>query len=84
MELGRVLNPILGLAEDQSEHALLSSKFVEGQGVVGFELGAVLLQQRGPVVAHGNSRRLIERLLRSLVGHLEEQQIGQLLDIVAI
>jgi hypothetical protein len=45
---------------------------------------AVPLQQAGPTVPVGNLARLVVRRLRTLIGHLEKQQIRQLLDVVAI
>ena len=45
---------------------------------------AVLLEQAGPTVLVGNLARLIVRGLRALGGHLEEEQVRQLLDVVAI
>ncbi len=46
---------------------------------VGYEVVAVFLDQAGPTVV-GNLAGLVVRRLRALVGHLEEQQIRQLLD----
>ena len=48
------------------------------------EVVAVLLEEAGPTVLVGNLAGLVVRSLRALVGHLEKQQIRQLLDVVAI
>ena len=40
--------------------------------------------QHGLGVRRRNEARLVVRRLASLVGHLEEQKVGKLLDIVAI
>src|SRR6266699_3794590 len=53
---------------------------------------AIMRLQRVPIPAHQaippvplrNTRRLVIRWLRALVGHLEEEQVGQLLYIIAI
>ena len=57
--------------------------------VVGFQLGAVARQQTGPVVALRYRRRLVigqqrEGRLAALVHHLEEDEVGQLLQVVAV
>ena len=43
-----------------------------------------LSQQRRPVKAPGNLAGLVPGRLAALIGHLEEQQVGELLDLVAI
>ena len=45
---------------------------------------AVETQQAGPVEVFGDDRRPIERRLRLFIGHLQEQQICELLDVVAV
>ena len=47
-----------------------------------FELGPVEGDERGPVEALGHDAGQAEVVL--LVGHLEEQQVGELLDVVAV
>ena len=49
-----------------------------------FLVVAIFLEQTGPTVLIRNLAGQIVRGLRPLVRHLEEQQIRQLLDIVAI
>ena len=44
----------------------------------------VLLQQARPVVAGGYGALLVEGLLGPFGGHLEEEEKGELLDIVAV
>ncbi len=85
LQLRRVLDPVLGLAEDQAEQpGLACPARCSSDGVVSLQLGAVLLEQRRPVVAGRDPRRLVQRRLRPLVRHLQEQQVGQLLDVVAV
>src|SRR5690606_10527153 len=83
-ELGRVADLVLGLAEDQAEQAVLLAEELEGLAVVLLERLAVLGCQRLPVVALGHGRRPLPRRRRVLVGHLQEQQIGELLGVVAV
>jgi hypothetical protein len=45
---------------------------------------AVKREEPGPSVIGGHQARLAVRRPGSLVGHLEEQQVGELLDVVAI
>jgi hypothetical protein len=45
---------------------------------------AVVGEQREPGIRRRNEALLVVRRLRALVGHLEEKQIGKLLDVVAI
>jgi hypothetical protein len=51
---------------------------------VRFERITVLAHQAGPVKPVGNDRRLPQRRLLSLVGHLEEQEQRQLLDVISV
>ena len=48
------------------------------------QLVAVAVEQDCPVETVGNDGGSVERRLRLLVGHLQEQQVGQLLDVVAV
>ena len=48
------------------------------------QLVSVAAEQAFPIVALWNARRLVIGWLRALVGHLEEEQVGQLLHVVAI
>src|SRR5258708_18985373 len=52
--------------------------------VMNFEFVTVTLQQRRPVEPLWDDRRTGERGLGLLVRHLQEQQIGELLEVVAV
>ncbi len=83
-QLGRVLDLVLRLAEDDAEHARPLAEFLQRMAVMDLQIVAVQLQQRGPAVTFRNRRRLVERRLRLLVRHFQEQQKRQLLDVVAV
>jgi len=83
-QLGRVLDLVLRLAEDQAEHARVLAQRLERVAVLHLERVALPGQERGPVVAGRDHRRLRPGRLRALVRHLEEEQVGELLDVVAI
>ena len=81
---GRVLELVLRLAEDERARAFLVAEPLERVAVVVEELVAVAGEERGPAVLPGDNARLVVRRLGSLIRHLEEQQVGELLDIIAI
>jgi hypothetical protein len=83
-QLGRVLDFVLRLAENDAEEAWPLSTFFQNMAVVGFQLVAILGQQRRPVLALGNGRRLVERRPRLLIRHFQEKEKGQLLDVIAV
>ena len=57
---------------------------VEDVPVVHLELVAVEREERRPVVALGHDPLAVERRLRLLVGHLQEEQVRELLEVVAV
>ena len=84
-QLSRVLNPVLRLLEDQPEHPALPAELVQRLAVVPVQLGA-LHPRRGevlPTVA-GRDRLPLAGEPLTLVGHLQEQQEGELLQVVLI
>jgi hypothetical protein len=83
-QLRRVLDLVLCLAEDDAERAWLLPEFSQGVQVLDFEVITVEAHQRCPVQAVGNDRRPTERSSRLFVGHLQEEQESQLLDIVLV
>ena len=83
-QLGRVLELVLRLVEDQPEQALLVAQRLKGVAVVIEQLVAVFLDEARPTVLLRHGALLVVRRLGALVGHLEEQQIGELLDVVAV
>ncbi len=48
------------------------------------QIVAVPLEEAGPIVVAGNLAGLVVRRLRPLVSHLEEEQVRQLFDVIAI
>ncbi len=83
-ELGRVLDLVLRLAEDDAEHALLFAERFKHMPVMRLQLIPVARQQTGPGELLGHGGRLVERRTRLLIRHLEEQQKRQLLHIIAV
>ena len=59
-QFGRILDLVLGLAEDHAQHALLPAERLQHVTIVDFQIVAVL-QQAGPVESCGNDRRLVVR-----------------------
>ena len=59
-QLGRVLELVLGLVEDQAEHALFLAQFIQGMAVVVKQLVAVLLDQAGPAVLLRHDAGLVD------------------------
>ena len=83
-ELRRILDPVLGFAEDDAEHARVLPELREDVAVVHLELVAVEGEQRGPVEPRGDDGRARERRSRLLVRHLQEEEERELLDVVAV
>ena len=83
LQLGRGLDPVAGLAEDHAQHVVARSQLSEDLAVVGFERGSRPAQQRLPVVLDGHHPLAVQQLVL-LVGHLQEQQVGELLQVVAV
>jgi hypothetical protein len=84
VQLGRVADLVLGLHEDVAQHAGLLAQLVQQLHVVALQLGAALAAQALPVVALGDVRIAVVGRLAVLIGHLQEQQIGELLQVVAV
>ena len=84
-ELGRVLNLVLRLAEDEPEHPALLSELGQSLPVVLSSLRPSICEWRGrPSDSPLGIGLLCARHGRALVGHLQEQQEGQLLEVVLI
>ena len=84
VELRRVLNLVLRLGEDLSQHPLPGAEFAQQRDVVSFEVRASLGFQALPAVLVGNAHVAVVGRLAVLVGHLEEDEIGELLQVVAV
>src|SRR5205823_4757856 len=83
-ELRGILDPVLRLPEDDAEHARLLTEVAQDVDVVRLELVTVTLEQALPVEPLRNERLARERRFRQLVGHLQEEQVRQLLEVVAV
>jgi len=83
-QLGGVLDLVLRLAEDDAQHPRLLAQRLQGVPVVRLQLVAVPPEERWPVEAGGDARRLAVGWPGALVGHLEEEQVGELLQVVAV
>jgi hypothetical protein len=79
-QLCRILDPVLCLAVDRAERARLLAKRFEDVPVMYLELVTVAIKQRLPIEPVRN--HLAEPRLQTFVGHLQEQQIGELLDVL--
>jgi len=84
LQLGRILDLVLGLAEDDPEHSRLAPQRLQRVPVLALQGIAVQPDQRGPVEPGRDGRGLVIGRLGPLVGHLEEQQVGELLDVVPV
>jgi len=82
-ELGGVLDAVLRLTEDDGGEAGSGAQLDEDAAVVGLKLIAVEVEQAAPVVCLGDGAGLAEKL-DLLVVHLEEEQVGELLHVVAV
>ena len=71
------------LMEDHAQHVVARPQLGEDLAVVGFERGSRPAQQRLPVVLDGHHPLAAQQLVL-LVGHLQEQQVGELLQVVAV
>jgi len=82
-QLGRVLNLVLGLAEDDQNESGALTKLGQNVAVVALQRLAVALEKALPaeVLRDGALLAVVGDLLG---GHLEEEQVGELLDVVAV
>ena len=82
-QLGRVLDLVLRLAEDDAQHPGALAQLLQRVAVMHLQLIAILGEQGGPILAlRDRARRAAQS--RLLVRHLQEEEEGQLLDVVAI
>ena len=75
---------VQGLVEDQAEQALFLAQCIERMAVVVEQRIAVLFDQAGPAVLLRHDAGLAVRCLGALVSRLEEQQVGEMFEIVAV
>src|SRR5262249_36770873 len=84
-ELGWILDLVLRLAEDDAEHAARFAELLEGLAVVLLQPDAFHLRARevGPAVTPGDGL-LVAGRLGALLGHLEEEEGGELFEVVLV
>ncbi len=78
------LQLVLRLGKNQADGPALGAQLVQRVMVMVKQRIAISGQQRRPVKALGNRAGLVSGRLAALIGHLEEQQVGELLDLVAV
>ena len=83
LELGRVGELVLRLAEDGADQALLLGQRLQRVAVLQFQVVARQRPQLRPAPLGRDDRGLAQQLGALLV-HLQEQQEGDLLDVVAV
>ena len=81
---GRVFDLVLRLAEDDAQHARLLAQLFQRVPVVNFQRIAVQGQQGRPVVTLRHDGGAAVRGLCALIGHLQEQQVRELLEVIAV
>jgi hypothetical protein len=84
VQVGGVLDLVLGFAEDDAENTRLLAEIFEDIAVMLFKRDAVHLDEAGPVVIFGDGGLLVVRRAGPLVIHFEEEEVGELLDVVAV
>lgn len=72
------------LRKDHPKHAFFLAQLFEQVTIVRFQRIPVSRDEAWPVVTSRNGRRLVPWRFRALVGHLEEEQVRQLLNVVTI
>lgn len=82
LELRRVLDPVLRLAEDRAERARLLRQADQDPSLDDLELGALGVEEPLPGVLGRNDLLRVQSAGSALMSHLEEQQIRQLLCVL--
>ena len=77
LEVDGIIEPRLGLGVDVAQNALGLAQFAEQVGVEVGEPRAAFVAERGPIAALGQVDGL-------LVGHFQEEEEGDLLDVIAV
>jgi len=79
-----ILNLALRLAKNCAQHSGLTPQRFQNLPVVDVQRVSFGFEQAGPVVTSRNVRSLLRLELLALVRHLQEQQVGELFDVVLI
>src|SRR5260370_3655499 len=82
-EFGGILNLVLCFAEDNAEHSSFPAQRFERFPVVNFQGFGFENNQTFPVIAFRNFVGVFRLKLLALVGHLQEEKIGELLGVTA-
>jgi hypothetical protein len=82
--LAGVLDLVLGLGEDLAEHALLGAETAQRFDVVDLEFGALERAHDRPAEAGGHADFAVIGRATVFVGHLEEDEVGELFEVVAV
>lgn len=83
-EFGGVADFVLCSGEDFAEESFGFAEFVEGQFVLGFEFGSGCPGEFVPGVFFGDPERLVVRRFAVLFGHFEEDEVGELFQVVTV
>ena len=84
LQLGRVLDAVLRLAKHDPEHPRVLTEFAQDVAVVDFQFISVEAKERPPIKTVWHDRRSVEWRSRLFVIHFQEEQICQLLDVIAV
>jgi hypothetical protein len=82
-QFGRLLNLILRFAKDSGDEARTLPQGGQDVAILGLQLVTLSAQQALPVEVGGDDARLAQQPA-VLVIHFEEEQVGELLDIVTV
>jgi hypothetical protein len=77
LEVDRIVEARRGLRKDVAEDAGLLAKFAEDVGVMIGQRRAGFVLEAGPI-------EFLRHLRPAFLGHLEEQQVGELFDVIAV
>jgi len=83
-ELGRILDLVLALGKDLAEDALGAGELEQQFGVMRFQISATFGFQALPVVRHRDGQFAAIGRPAELVGHFQEQEVGELFEVVAV
>ena len=84
VELGRILDFVLRFGEYLAEHTFLGAQRTQQLHIQNFEFGTFLVFQTLPAVLLGNAHIAIVGRFGILIRHFQEDQIGELFQIIAI
>jgi len=83
-ELGRVLDFVLRLAEDHTQHSTLFTQLNQDVAVLAVKVFAVQVFEAVPAQVLGDDGGFAVRRFGLLVRHFQEEQEGELFDVVTV